>query len=166
MLLDEPYQHFQFAGRANLVALYRPGRALLHIENRTRFPDIQAFAGSYNAKRAYLPEALGDRLGIPRFAAVTNVVVTLWSSEVLHVLRLREATFRSICSDPPDALAAWWSGSPPLAGVTSSLVVFDPVAGQRSSRRRWAGLELVRTVEPRYRGFADALETLRRTHAA
>lgn len=52
--LDEPYQHYQFAGRADLVAIDRARRALLHIENRTRFPNLQEFAGSWNAKKAYL----------------------------------------------------------------------------------------------------------------
>lgn len=36
--LDEPYQHFHFAGRADLVAWNIATCALLHIENRTRFP--------------------------------------------------------------------------------------------------------------------------------
>ncbi len=31
--MDEPYQHFQFAGRADVVAWDRAKRALLHIEN-------------------------------------------------------------------------------------------------------------------------------------
>src|SRR5688572_10459638 len=50
---DEPYQHYQFAGRGDLVAWDDPGGSFLHIENRTRFPDIQEIAGSFNAKRAY-----------------------------------------------------------------------------------------------------------------
>src|SRR5437868_2132013 len=52
--IDEPYQHYQFAGRADLVAWSIERRALLHIENRSRFPNIQDAAGSFNAKRQYL----------------------------------------------------------------------------------------------------------------
>jgi hypothetical protein len=51
--LDEPYQHYQFAGRADLIAWDIEARALLHIENRTRFPDFQEMAGSFNARRAW-----------------------------------------------------------------------------------------------------------------
>ena len=39
--LDEPYQHYQFAGRADVVAWDTHRRALLHLENRTRFSDFQ-----------------------------------------------------------------------------------------------------------------------------
>ena len=59
--LDEPYQHFQFAGRADLIACDLDRRALLHVENRTRFPDFQDMAGAFNAKRAYLGRVLADR---------------------------------------------------------------------------------------------------------
>ena len=38
--IDEPYQHYQFAGRADLVAWDVDARAFLHIENGTRFPDF------------------------------------------------------------------------------------------------------------------------------
>ncbi len=62
--LDEPYQHYQFAGRADVATVDRDRRALLHLENRTRFPDIQGFLGSWNAKRAYLADDLAGRLGI------------------------------------------------------------------------------------------------------
>ena len=100
--LDEPYQHYQFAGRADLIAADVEARALLHIENRTRFPDIQGFAGSWNAKRAYLGDELAKRLGIGgRWLSIDHVVVALWSAEVLHSLRMRSATFQSICPEPP-----------------------------------------------------------------
>ncbi len=62
--LDEPYQHFQFAGRADLVAWDLDARALLHLENRTRFPNFQDMAGTFNSKRAYLGGVLADRVGI------------------------------------------------------------------------------------------------------
>ncbi|HEX5828719.1 MAG TPA: hypothetical protein VFY23_14425 [Candidatus Limnocylindrales bacterium] len=37
--IGEPYQHYQFAGRADLLAW--DAEDLLHIENRTRFPNLQ-----------------------------------------------------------------------------------------------------------------------------
>ncbi len=184
VLLDEPYQHYQFAGRADLVAIDREQRALLHLENRTRFPDVQAFVGAYNAKRAYLGRDLARRLGIPgRLRSETHVVVALWSAEALHTMRLREESFRSVCPDPPEAFEAWWAGLPRMESSpsertssertssdrassdpssTSSLVILDPMPGKRSSRRRWVGLDRLRAVEPRYRGYADALATMRR----
>jgi transcriptional regulator with XRE-family HTH domain len=162
VLLDEPYQHYQFAGRADVIALDRDRRALLHIENRTRFPDLQAFAGSYNAKRAYLAKNLARRLGIEGgFRSVMHVVAALWSSEVLHAVRLRTATFDSLCPDPADAFATWWDGAELPTGGWSTFILFDPLPGERRSRRRWVGLEAVPRVEPRYRGYADALGCLR-----
>ena len=56
--IDEPYQHFQFAGRGDVVSGISKRRALLHIENRTRFPNMQEVAGSDNAKRAYLGDVI------------------------------------------------------------------------------------------------------------
>ena len=135
---------------------------MLHIENRTRFPDLQAFAGGYNAKRAYLAADLAGRLGIRGgFRSVTHVVAALWSSEVLHVVRLRQASFTALCPDPVDAFAAWWDGLEPIEGQSSAFVLFDPLPGRRRSRRRWVGLEDVPRVEPRYRGYAHALDLLR-----
>ena len=160
--VDEPYQHYQFAGRADVLAIDQARRALLHIENRTRFPDLQGFAGSFNAKRAYLADDVARRLGWREGpASVTHTVVALWSSEVLHALRLRNATFRAVCPDPPDAFAAWWAGEPPVRGSTTSMVVFDPLPGERRSRRRWISLDDATRAEPRYRGYADALAALR-----
>jgi hypothetical protein len=160
--MDEPYQHYQFAGRADVVALDRERRALLHIEDRTRFPDLQAFAGTFNAKRAYLAPDLARRLGIAGgFRSVTHVVAALWSSEVLHVVRLRQASFVAVCPDPFDAFARWWEGQEPVTGAWSCFIHFDPLPGKRSSRRRWVGLDGVPRVEPRDRGYTDALERLR-----
>jgi hypothetical protein len=126
--IDEPYQHFQFAGRADLLAWDLEARALLHVENKSDLPDLQDLAGSYNAKRAYLPAAIAQRLNMgPRgWASVTHVLAVLWSSAVLHVLRLRPATFTAICPSPVDPFEAWWAGDPPAEGVTSSLVILDP----------------------------------------
>jgi transcriptional regulator with XRE-family HTH domain len=44
--MDEPYQHYQFAGRADVVAWDREARALLHIENRTQFPNVREALGA------------------------------------------------------------------------------------------------------------------------
>ncbi|MBM4408764.1 MAG: helix-turn-helix transcriptional regulator [Chloroflexi bacterium] len=164
--IDEPYQHYQFAGRADLVAFAPATSALLHIENRTRFPDVQGFAGSFNAKCRYLADELAPRFGVRSFTSVTHVVVALWSAEVLHVLRLRGASFRAIAPDDPGSFAGWWQGQPPTAGTRTSIVVFDPLPGGRRSRRRWIGLEDVVRGEPRYRDYADALGALRRAGRA
>lgn len=158
--VDEPYQHYQFAGRADVLAWNVSGPHLLHIENRTRFPDLQAVAGSYNAKRAYLPGAVAHRLGIRRWASVTHVMAAVWSAEVLHAVRLRPATFRALCPDPAHRFSAWWAGVAPDPGTASSFVIFDPLPGIRSSRRRFVGLDEAMRVEPRYRGYADAASRL------
>lgn len=151
--IDEPYQHYQFAGRADVVAWDLECAALLHLENRTRFPDVQEMAGSFNSKRAYLGEVLADRVGVRRWASETHVIVGLWSAEALHTLRLRQETFRAVCPDPPDAFEGWWRGDPPRSGVTSSLIVIDPVAAGR--QRLWVGFEDAMTARPRHRGYAD-----------
>lgn len=39
--IAEPHQHYQFAGRADRLGWDLDRRALIHIENRTRFPDMQ-----------------------------------------------------------------------------------------------------------------------------
>ena len=159
LALDEPYQHFQFAGRADLVAWDRGRRALLHLENRTRFPNVQEALGAFGAKRAYLGPILAERLGVGRWRSETHAIVALWSSEVLHVLRLRQATFRSTCPDPADVLAAWLGGQPPVSGRASALVVLDPVASGR--QRRWIDFEEVHRARPRYRDYATALSAIR-----
>jgi transcriptional regulator with XRE-family HTH domain len=166
--LDEPYQHYQFAGRADVVAVDLERRALLHLENRTRFPDTQAFAGSWNAKRAYLADQLARRFGIRGgFLSEDHVVVALWSAEVIHPLRMRGASFRALCPDDAAHFGAWWDGqSGPTPGKRSSLVIFDPLPGRRASRRRWVGFEAVATADPRYRGYADALSALRQAGLA
>ena len=153
--IDEPYQHFQFAGRADFVAWDMASRALLHIENRTRFPDLQEVAGSFNAKRAYLAAALGERLGIRAWASQTHVMAGLWSAEVLHSVRMRPATFRALRPDTQDAFMAWWSGDAPKTGIRTLFVALDPLASSR--QRPFVGLDeaLVR-ARPRHRGYADA----------
>lgn len=114
--LDEPYQHYQFAGRADLAAWSLERRALPHTEVRPQFPDLQESFGSYNAKRRWLAASIAERIGLrDRFASVTHVIVALWSSEVLHTIRLHANSFRAVCSDDADAFSAWWNGTPPHA---------------------------------------------------
>jgi transcriptional regulator with XRE-family HTH domain len=156
--LDEPYQHYQFAGRADLAAWDVDARALLHIENRTRFPDFQEMAGAYNAKREYLAAALTERAGVQRWASQTHVIAALWSSEVLHALRLRTSSFQSICPDPPTTFEGWWRGELPTERKSSTLIVLDPHAKKRE--RAFAGLEDALRARPRYRGYADVVDRL------
>jgi transcriptional regulator with XRE-family HTH domain len=160
--IDEPYQHFQFAGRADVLAWDR--RNLLHIENRTRFPNLQDAAGSWNAKRQFLARAMADRLdlGPHGWRSVTHVMACLWSAEVLHAIRLRRASFAALCPDSRDAFNAWLRGDEPAEGVTSALVVFDPLVPFGSRRHTIAAVDEPSLLEPRYRGYADAAEALRR----
>ena len=148
--LDEPFQHYQFAGRADLVAWSAEHAALLHIENRTRFPDLQDAFGSFNAKRRSLGAELAERAGI-----------ALWRSEVLREVRGHAASLAGVCPDPLGAFEAWWRGEPPPNGRRSILVVFDPEKGRRSDRRRWLGLGERAGTRLRYRDYADAVALLR-----
>jgi transcriptional regulator with XRE-family HTH domain len=103
--IDEPYQHYQFAGRGDVVAWRVAPRALLHLENRTRFPNMGEAAGAYNAKRAYLAPVIAERLGLASgFRSVTHVMVGLWSAEVLHSLRIRPETFPLVVPRPVGCL--------------------------------------------------------------
>jgi transcriptional regulator with XRE-family HTH domain len=156
--VDEPYQHYQFAGRADLVAWSLEQRSLLHIENRTQLPDLQDMAGRFNAKRAYLGQVLAERLGIRRWQSETHVIAALWSSEVLHVLRMRSETIRAVCPDSGIAFAGWWEGAPPAAGRHSELVVIDPLATSR--QRPFVGLERALTARPRFRDYREAAQRL------
>jgi transcriptional regulator with XRE-family HTH domain len=160
--IDEPYQHYQFAGRADVLAW--DDADLLHIENRTRFPNLQEAAGSWNAKRQYLSASIADRAGIgPRgWRSVTHVMACLWSAEVLHAIRLRRATFDALCPDPPDAFLAWLRGDEPKPGSSSTLIVLDPSVPFGSRRRTMAPAAEPPILEPRYRGYADAADELRR----
>lgn len=159
--LDEPFQHYQFAGRADVLAFDLDHRAVLHVENRTRFPNIQEAFGSYNAKRQYMPAVLAQRLGLRGgWDVVTHALVVLWSAEVLHAVRLREASFRSVCPDRPDDFFTWWDGRVPEAGLpTSALVVLDPRI-ELPRRSRFADMDGALRVRPRYRGYAEALARL------
>lgn len=68
--IDEPYQHYQFAGRADVVAWDTDARALLHLENRTRFPNLQERPGrstpSVPTWAPPSPRASGSRRGAAR----------------------------------------------------------------------------------------------------
>jgi transcriptional regulator with XRE-family HTH domain len=168
--VDEPFQHYQFAGRADILAWDRESRCLLHVENRTRFPNVQDAFGSYNAKRRYLPAVIAERIGLGSgFASVTNVVVALWSTEVLHTIRMRPASFRAVCPDSDAAFEAWWSGSLPVPGrATSAFILFDPISSAGARRRQFIPLEqaLHASTRPRYRGYAHASDTLHATFSA
>ena len=158
--IDEPYQHYQFAGRADVLAWSRDARTLLHIENRTRFPNLQEAAGSYNAKRAYLAAVIADRLAVRGgFVSVTHVMAALWSAEVLHAIRLRRATFAALCPDPTDPFEAWWAGRQPDHPRSSALVLLDPFA--RPRQRLWVGLAALDGARPRMRGYPEAVGLLR-----
>ncbi len=154
--LDEPYQHFQFAGRADVVAWSIKHAALLHIENKTELADLQELFGSYNAKRAYLGAELAARAGVKRWASETHVIAALWSSDVLRALGRHQASFESVCPHPAVAFEGWWASRPTPKGMHSILVVFDPVEGRRSDRRRWMGLAELGTARSPYRDYAAA----------
>ncbi|HJP88772.1 MAG TPA: helix-turn-helix transcriptional regulator [Candidatus Limnocylindrales bacterium] len=158
--IDEPYQHYQFAGRADLAAWDVGARALLHIENRTQFPNVQESLGAYASKRVYLGRVLADRLGVrPGWRSQTHVIAALWSSEVLHVVRKHEATFAAACAEGIEPMRAWWEGRiPAAAGVTSSLVLLDPAPGVRAPYRLGA---ITPATRPRYPGYAAAADALR-----
>ena len=158
---DEPFQHFQFAGRADVTAVDPAGPDLLHHEVKTALPNVGELAGAWNVKRRYLAATLAERQGVRGgFRSVTHVLTIAWTADCLHVLRLRGATIRSLGPDAPDAFARWWDGAQPVAaGITSSVVVFDPVERPRAAA--WAPLHDLGVLRPRHRGYADLLRELR-----
>ena len=111
-------------------------------------------AGSFNAKCAYLGAALAERLGLRRWESETHVIAALWSSEVLHAIRLRPESFGSLCPHSAEEFNAWWMGRPPTWDKTSTLIVIDPLAKIR--QRRWISLdEAISGARARHRGYAD-----------
>jgi transcriptional regulator with XRE-family HTH domain len=157
--LDEPFQHYQFAGRADVLSWSVEDRAMLHVENRTRFPNLQEAFGSYNAKRRYLPAVIADRYGIRGgWRSVTHVIAALWSSEVLHSVRIHRSSFAAVCPDAPDAFEAWLSGVPPPDGDTSTIVLIDPVHKPR--HRLYVPGDALDAIRPRYPSYADAARAL------
>lgn len=158
--IDHPYQHFQFAGRADIVAWDVKSLALLHIENRTRFPELHEAAGSFQAKCRYLARVLAEQVGLPRFASQTHVMAGLWSSEVLRTIRSRPSTFRALCPDDGSRLAEWLSGRPPGGGFSRSFVLLDPLAKGRATSM--VDLDTATGgARPRVRGYPEAAERLR-----
>lgn len=160
--IDEPYQHYQFAGRADVVAWDRASRALLHIENRTRFPNVQDALGSFSAKRAYLGRVLADRLGIggAGWTSETHVMASLWSGELLTAIRPRMTTFRAACPDGIDALDRWWAGNVrDLPRLSVVFVLIDPSPTVRESFR-FASLDRIEG-RPRHADYAAAADALR-----
>jgi transcriptional regulator with XRE-family HTH domain len=166
--LDEPFQDYHFAGRADLLAWRLDRAALLHVEVKTRFPDIQDALGRYNEKRRYLPRQLAERVGLHGgWMNVTNVLCGLWSAELIHPLRLRWSSFAVTCPDDEEPFEAWLRGDLPEAGATtSSLVLVDPALEVRPIRRWYVGRDRLLVVRPRYHGYADAVDTLRLRGAA
>jgi hypothetical protein len=160
--LDEPWQHYHFAGRADVISWDTDVSAFLHIENRTQYPDLQDAFGSFNNKQRYLVEELWRQLGFERPPRTQlHVMVALWSSEVLRVLRQKPSSFRATFPDPPDAFLAWLQGTPPVGLRATSFVLFDPLA--TGKQRRFLGLEeALAGARPRVRGYAEAAELLRR----
>jgi hypothetical protein len=86
------------------------------------------------------------------------VIAALWSSEVLHALRLRNQTFRVLCPDAGEAFEAWWRGQPGTVANSTVLIVLDPLAVGR--QRQYVGLDAALSVRPRYRDYADAVGRL------
>jgi len=161
VVADEPFQHFQFAGRADVTAVDPAGPDLLHHEVKTALPNVGELAGAWNVKRQYLARVLAERHGFRHgFGSVTHVLTVAWTADCLRVLRLRGATFRSLGPDPPEAFARWWEGGRPDARrITSTIVIFDPIDRPRAPT--WASLRHHGADRPRHRGYADLLGELR-----
>jgi transcriptional regulator with XRE-family HTH domain len=166
VMADEPFQHYQFAGRADVMAVDPAGPDLLHHEVKTALLNIGELAGAWNAKRHYLAASIAQRHGFRHgFRSVTHVLTIAWTAECLHVVRIRGATIHSLGSDAPDAFARWWAGERPEApGTTSTVVIVDPIVRPRAPT--WAALGEVGAVRPRYRDYADLLRELRRAGRA
>jgi hypothetical protein len=158
---DEPFQHFQFAGRADVTAVDPIGPDLLHHEVKTAIPNVGELAGAWNMKRQYLARALAERRAVRGgFRSVTHVLTIAWTADCLHVLRLRGATIRSLGPDASNAFARWWDGARPVAtGTTSTVVVFNPVGRPRVPG--WAALDSLGDTLPRHRSYADLMRELR-----
>ena len=174
VFVDEPYQHYQFAGRADLVAVDRSRAALLHVENRTRFPNVQEAIGAFNAKRSYLADVLGKRLGV-RFASITHAMVVAWTAEAMHELRRHRATFAAVCPDPADLFSDMVGGCSTgsvrgnsCALRSDRLITAATVRRSRCARRRPAPVSGLRrdavgglrqAVKVRCRSFQRPLNT-------
>ena len=109
---DEPFQHFQFAGRADVTAVDPAGPDLLHHEVKTAIPNVGELAGAWNVKRQYLAASIAQRHGFRGgFRSVTHVA----HDRLDRRLPARPPPSRSHRSaacgpDAPDAFARWWEG--------------------------------------------------------
>jgi transcriptional regulator with XRE-family HTH domain len=159
--IDEPFQHYQFAGRGDLVAWSVRDAVILHIENRTEFPNIQQGFGAFNTKREYLGLELASRVGVRRWRSESHVMAAIWSADVIHTIRQHRATFGSLGPGGPSILETWCLGEAPPDGRKTGFVLFDPVDNRRSDARRWVGVSDLAKVRPRYRGYADVLAALK-----
>ena len=153
--LDEPYQHYQFAGRADFVAWSAPRRSLLHVENRTAFPDVQDAFGAFNAKRVYLGADLAERAGVSGWRSETHVMAALWSTEIISTIRRHRATFGTIATGSPGSFEDWWSGRLPEPGHHAAVILLDPVP-RRSAARAWTTLGEGFEGRARHAGYAAA----------
>ena len=164
--VDEPFQHYQFAGRADLAVVDPAGPDLLHHEVKTAIPNVGELAGAWNVKRQYLARVLAERhASRGGFRSITHVLTIAWTAECLRVVRLREATIRALGPDTTEAFAAWWEGGRPRApGTTSTVILLDPVDRPRASA--WVGLEDARTIRPRHADYVALLEALGRAGRA
>ena len=164
--VDEPFQHYQFAGRADLAVVDPAGPDLLHHEVKTAIPNVGELAGAWNVKRQYLARVLAERhASRGGFRSITHVLTIAWTAECLRVVRLREATIRALGPDTTEAFAAWWEGGRPRApGTTSTVILLDPVDRPRASA--WVGLEDARTIRPRHAGYDALLDALGRAGRA
>jgi transcriptional regulator with XRE-family HTH domain len=158
--LDEPFAHYHFAGRGDVVAWSLERLAFLHIENRTRFPNLQEAFGAFSTKREYMAAEIAGRVGVRRWRSETHVMAMLWSAEVLRAVRQHRASFQSIDSDGADVFGAWWSGGLPEAGRLATAILLDPQSSRRRDAALWIGIADLSAIRPRYRGYADALAEL------
>jgi len=158
--LDEPFQHYHFAGRGDVIAWSLERLAFLHIENRTRFPNLQEAFGAFSTKREYMAAEIAGRVGVRRWRSETHVMAMLWSAEVLRTVRQHRASFQSIDSDGADVFGLWWSGGMPEPGRLATAVLLDPQLSRRRDATLWTGIADLPVIRPRYRGYADALAEL------
>ena len=97
--------------------------------------------------------------GHPRRTCIAG----LWSSEVLHALRQRPETFRSICPSAVDRFAAVvdWRACVDRDGRACSSSSIRSRAAANESFLRTATRHL--TARARYRGYAEAADAIRRS---
>ena len=113
-------------------------------------------AGSFNAKRAYLGPAIAQRLGVKTWQTETHVIAALWSAEVLHALRLRTESLKTLAGDQGN-FEAWWAGARTTRSSVE-MVVLDPLASGR--QRAWIGLDDALKTRPRHTGYAELARSI------